>query len=128
MKRNVENKKQKSSIKDPKIKLLDNEINSKETKKEFQPDDTEKVLSKYVEKRILEMKEYRKSLKIEQLWKEADKEYIPSDVNDVMKNPRKIFEADQETGLRSRLVNVGAGDDDAWRLAVRVVSRKEQIY
>lgn len=110
----ITKRKKKEPIKDKKIVALDKEVNSKETKKEFQPSDTEKVLSKFVDKRVQEMQDYRKSLKIEKMWKEADKEYIPSDLTDVMNNPRKIFEADQETGLRSRLIPVGQ-DEENWR-------------
>lgn len=104
----------KALIKSERIASLEEDVNKKETKKDFKPSDTEKILSAYVDKRVKEMKDYRKSLDIEKIWKEADKEYIPSDLTDIMKNPRKIFEADQETGLRSRMIAVGK-DEESWR-------------
>ena len=104
----------KMPIKDKRIKSIDDEVNKKEHAKEQSKDPVQEVLSKYVDKRAIEMQDYRKSLKVEKIWKDADKEYIPSDLDDVLKNPRKIFEADQETGLRSRMIPVGQ-DEENWR-------------
>src|SRR3990167_77155 len=75
-------------------------------------DEKEKEVEKFVKQRVREMQDYRKDLKIEKDWKEADDEYLPQEL-DVSKG-RKRFETDQETGLRSRLVPIGDATDD-WR-------------
>lgn len=65
----------------------------------------EETVGKYINKRVREMKDYRKGLKIEEKWRSADKEYAPGKIN--LGSAGKRFEADQETGLRSKLVPVG---------------------
>lgn len=78
---------------------------------EYKPSDKEKELQKFLERRITEMKEYRKSLKVEDEWKEADKEYIPSEIP---LSTKKRLEEDQDVGRRSRLVRVST-EEDEWR-------------
>lgn len=71
-----------------------------------------KETNDFVSRRVREMQDYRKSLKIEDKWREADSEYEPSDLDGAEK--RMHFEADEETGLRSRLVPIGDGTKE-WR-------------
>jgi hypothetical protein len=73
----------------------------------------EKAVLDLIDRRSREMKEFRKNLKIEEEWKEADAEYVPEPLTLTQKG-RKRFEADPETGLRSRLVPVGGSEKD-WR-------------
>src|SRR3990167_10610757 len=72
----------------------------------------EKEVEKFVANRVQEMQDYRKELKIEDEWKEADKEYIPQEID--LKPGRRRFETNQEDGLRSRLVPIGDANED-WR-------------
>lgn len=73
-----------------------------------------KNISDYAMRRKQEMQDYRKSLKIEQKWKDADREYEPSDLDTDPKNQREHFETDEEVGMRTRLVPIGDGVD-GWR-------------
>lgn len=68
-------------------------------------------VGKYIAGRVEAMKTWRKSLKIEQEWKEADAEYLPRELT--IGTGRKRFETDQDNGLRSRLVEVTREED--WR-------------
>lgn len=77
-------------------------------------DDKEKKIEDFVALRVKQMQDYRKELKIEDKWKEADKEYIPSELDFNKPSGRRRFETDQETGLRSRLVPIGDASQD-WR-------------
>lgn len=70
------------------------------------------VIESFVASRVKNMQDFRKSLKIEQRWKEAEIEYEPTGLDE--QEPRMHFEADQETGLRSRLVPIADADED-WR-------------
>jgi hypothetical protein len=72
----------------------------------------ETTVEDFVAGRVKEMQDFRKSLKIEEEWKEADVEFEPSDLDS--REKRTHFEADQETGLRSRLVPISDTDED-WR-------------
>ena len=78
-----------------------------ETKKPapYTPNETQRAVSKYVEKRVGEMIEFRTNLKVEGRWREADEEYVPHELD--FGTTRKRFETDQDTGLRSRMVPVG---------------------
>lgn len=98
----------KQSVKDT-VKDIEKEI------KVESPDQTdeEMKIAKFVEDRIYHMKEYRKTLKIEDKWKEADIEYVPSELT-LNKPHKKRFEQDQDTGLRSKMVPIG-GDEENWR-------------
>lgn len=78
----------------------------------YSPSKEEQILRNFVDNRVIELKDYRKSLKIEDEWKEADNEYIPEPLD--TNTGRKRFEQNQDTGLRSRLVPVGDSSDD-WR-------------
>jgi hypothetical protein len=68
-------------------------------------------VQKYVSARVAAMKEWRKSLGVEKEWKEADAEYLPTDLS--TGTGRKRFETDDELGLRARLVPVTS--EDEWR-------------
>lgn len=87
--------------------------NPAEPDKAVELSEEEKKVEEYVSLRVTQMKDYRKELKVEEEWKEADKEYIPSEL-DTDENPRKRFEQSDETGLRSRAVKVRDEDED-WR-------------
>ena len=88
------------------------DLNKKPNVKQYVPDKDEQEIQTFVSRRIEEMQNYRRSLGIEKIWREADEEYIPHELD--FGNPRKRFETDQETGIRSRLVPIG-DDTDNWR-------------
>lgn len=73
--------------------------------KTYNPDTDEKILQTFVQKRKDQMQDFRVSLGIEKEWKEADIEYVPHELE--FGTPRKRFETDQDTGLRSRMVPIG---------------------
>lgn len=78
----------------------------------YNPDADDKILQTFVQKRKDEMQDFRRSLGIEKEWKEADIEYVPHELE--FGTPRKRFETDQDTGLRSRMVPIGDQTQD-WR-------------
>lgn len=80
----------------------------------FKANGVEKRTITYADKRIDEMIEYRRSLGVENKWREADEEYIPHELD--FGTTRKRFETDQDTGLRSRMVPVG-DQTQQWRQA-----------
>jgi len=91
--------------------------NTKDLNKEvvvgtFAPTKDELEVLKYVDKRVQEMKAFRAQSKAEKLWKEADVEYVPHELE--MGQAGKRFEQDQDTGLRSRMVEIGDKRDN-WR-------------
>ena len=79
---------------------------------EYTPTTEEQEAVKTLDRRIREMKDYRKNLGVEKEWREADQEYVPSSL--IVSEARKRFEQDQDTGLRSRMVKI-TGDEDSWR-------------
>ena len=81
--------------------------------KEYNPSVKEIEVRDYVKRRIEEMKEFRKSLKVEDRWKEADAEYEPNEIE--LTPGKKRLESDDELGLRSRLVPVGGDQGQEWR-------------
>ncbi len=83
------------------IKKLDKAIEVKA----YIPSEDEKILQTFVDKRKTQMQDFRVSLGIEKEWREADIEYIPHALE--FGTPRKRFETDQDTGLRSRMVPIG---------------------
>ncbi len=83
------------------INKLEEEIKPKA----YSPDKDEKILQTFVDKRKTQMQDFRTSLGIEKEWKEADIEYVPHELE--FGTPRKRFETDQDTGLRSRMVPIG---------------------
>lgn len=87
-------------------------LDEKETKEAFVPNTVEKKATKYIERRIDEMIDFRQSLGLEKRWKEADEEYIPHELSHETK--RKRFEQDQDTGRRSRMVPIGDATQQ-WR-------------
>lgn len=91
--------------------------NTKELEEEIKPEtynpsEEERVLQTFVQKRKDEMQDFRRSLGIEKEWKEADIEYVPHALE--FGTPRKRFETDQDTGLRSRMVPIGDSSQQ-WR-------------
>lgn len=74
-------------------------------------EDQDKEIEKFVKLRVDNMQAFRKELKIEERWKEADAEYQPHEQEF---SKRRRFESDEETGLRSRLVPVKDEAND-WR-------------
>lgn len=74
-------------------------------------DEKEKEIEKFVKSRVDNMQQFRKDLKIEEKWKEVDKEYEPTEIEF---SKKKRFESDDELGLRSRLVPV-KDDTTDWR-------------
>lgn len=80
----------------------------------YLPSKVQSKIGSYVRRRIAEMQDYRKGLKIESRWKEADEEYVPHELD--FGTTRKRFETDQDTGLRSKMVPVGDAAQQ-WRQA-----------
>lgn len=78
----------------------------------YNPSKEEQVLQTFVQKRKDQMQDFRRSLGIEKEWKEADIEYVPHELE--FGTPRKRFETDQDTGLRSRMVPIG-DQSQQWR-------------
>lgn len=80
----------------------------------YTPAGKEKDVLDLVSKRVEGLKELRKeklpnnSRSIEEIWKEADYEYQPHELEVAT---RSRFESDDELGLRSRLVKVGQQDN-----------------
>lgn len=93
----------------PKAKTSDDGIrerlNEKDKALTWEPTRTERIIKKYVNRRVEEMIDFRKGLNIEKRWLEADEEYVPHELD--FGTTRKRFETDQDTGLRSRMVPVG---------------------
>lgn len=87
-------------------------LKSQKTKKPFEPNATDRSVTKYVKRRSREMQEFRKGLKLETRWKQADEEYVPHELD--FGTTRKRFETDQDTGMRSRMVPVGDSTQQ-WR-------------
>lgn len=91
----------------------------------YNPKGKDKEVGEYMAVRILALKDARKqsligqntatgdnsSNSIEQIWLEADREYTPHTLN--FGNNRKRLESNEETGLRSKRVEIGS--DSAWQ-------------
>lgn len=92
----------------PDIKALNEEVKVKT----YNPNKEDQILQTFVQKRKEQMQDFRRSLKIEKEWKEADIEYVPHELE--FGTPRKRFETDQDTGLRSRMVPIGDQTQE-WR-------------
>ena len=93
-------------------KKLEKEEKKEGKEPEYKPTPDKLAMAKFIGRRIKEMADYRKKLKVEDDWRDADKEYIPSEIP--LTTSRKRFENNQETGARSRLVKVST-DEDSWR-------------
>lgn len=89
-------------------------LKEKTNTSEYIPSKEEKIIGRYIDRRSGEMIDFRKGLKIEDKWREADEEYIPHELD--FGTTRKRFETDQDTGLRSRMVPVGDSTQQ-WRSA-----------
>ena len=46
----------------------------------YNPDTEEKILQTFIKQRVDELQKHRRELKIEDKWKEADKEYVPREM------------------------------------------------
>ena len=88
------------------------DLEKKEDVKTFEPSKDEKIIQTFLKKRVYEMQEYRRELKIEEKWKEADIEYVPREMD--FSTNGKRFETDQTDGYRSRLVPIGDNTQN-WR-------------
>jgi len=88
-------------------------LNKEEQIPNYNPTPKDIELKSFLKTRIEELKTYRKNLKIEDEWNDADAEYVPEEIN-LDKNKRKIFEQNQDTGKRSRMVEVGESEEN-WR-------------
>src|ERR1035437_333758 len=84
---------------------IEKRLKPQKTPPTFQPNKTETLVIKYVDRRANEMIKFREQLKLEGRWREADQEYLPHELD--FGTTRKRFETDQDTGLRSRMVPVG---------------------
>lgn len=84
--------------------------------KSYKPKPEESVISKYIDQRSESMKAWRKSLNIEKRWDEADKEYLPNELEPSEQTwpLRKHYETDQQVGLRAPLIRIGDDAND-WR-------------
>lgn len=81
--------------------------------KAYKPDERKTEVGAYAKRRITELKDYRKGLKIEERWREADLEYEPSELE--FSPTKRRLESDDETGHRSRMVNVSPDKGQEWR-------------
>lgn len=99
-------------------------LNKEPKIEEYVPDKDELILQTFVSKRRDEMQNFRTSLGIEKEWKEADIEYIPHELE--FGTPRKRFETDQDTGLRSRMVPIGDQSQN-WRSNASATTLLEKI-
>jgi len=89
-------------------KELDEKIANTET---FTHDDETRAAKDYFEERQDTLKLYRKSKKVEEIWKAADAAYIPHTLK--TKGGKKVLASDDETGWRSSQVILHKDDD--WR-------------
>ncbi len=78
------------------------------------PDGDDKLIQTFIKRRVQELQDHRSEQKIEEKWKEADREYIPSELE--FGTTSKRFETDQDGGYRTRLVPIGDGTQN-WRSA-----------
>lgn len=80
----------------------------------YDPNKSEKKLEEFLSKRVEELKEFRKAKlpnsyrSIEDIWREADKEYTPHELS--FSRGKTHFAEDEETGLSCRVVKVGIND------------------
>ena len=72
----------------------------------------DKATLEFVEERLEFLKEYRRGTGWEDLWRAADKAYIPH-VIDSAKNTRKVFVSDDELGWRSAKVDLAT--ESSWQ-------------
>lgn len=95
----------------PGLKGVSN-LNKEKIVQPYKPSTERQLVGGFVFKRIEELKVFRRELKIEDEWKDADNEIIPRPINEI--GNRKRFESDDELGLRTRLVPVSDETQD-WR-------------
>lgn len=94
------------------VKKLKKHIDANsQTAPEVKQTEDQKTVETFVSGRVEEMQDFRKQLKVEQMWREADLEYEPQEI-EISK--KKRYETDDELGLRARLVPVGDSTQD-WR-------------
>lgn len=99
-------------------------LNEQPKVKAYIPDKDELILQTFVQKRKDQMQDFRTSSGIEKEWREADIEYIPHELE--FGTPRKRFETDQDTGLRSRMVPIGDQSQN-WRSNASATTLLEKI-
>ncbi len=90
----------------------------------YVPDKDELIIQTFVIKRRDQMQTFRETLGIEKEWREADIEYVPHELE--FGTPRKRFETDQDTGLRSRMVTIGDQSQN-WRSNASATTLLEKI-
>ena len=78
-------------------------------KKTFTPTDEERSSQEFFEERLSTLKESRKTSGIENIWKAADKAYVP--VFNNLNNKKKTLVSDDEDGWRSSKVDL-TGDSN----------------
>ena len=86
-----------------------------EVEKSYSAKGEELVVLNLIKDRILKMDDFQKDVmgkNMQELWKEADKEYQPEELKNKGLGVR--FETDDELGLRAHLVPVGS-DNQNWR-------------
>ena len=81
------------------------------TTSEIKQTDDQKTVESFVDSRVVEMQDFRKQLKVEKMWKEADLEYEPQEIE---LSKKKRWETDDKQGLRARAVPVSDSTQD-WR-------------
>lgn len=94
----------------PQIHKFEEEREAQENNaKEFKADIDEKAALKHFEERSEQLKEHRRGLKVEDIWKAADKAYVPHVISEGSK--KKVLVADEDVGWRSQLKVIGKEDD-----------------
>lgn len=97
-------------------------LNEEQKLDNYNPKDYEKEILDFVDSRIVSLKENRKNIlgkNIEDAWKEADSQYIPSfDAKPKTVLGGRAFVSDENTGLRSRLVDLSSLSED-WQSKIK---------
>ena len=97
-------------------KLIEKIEDEKEVvEKSYTAEGEELAVLNLVQDRIKKMDDFQKSVmgkNIQEIWKDADKEYQPDELK--MSGHGKRFESDDELGLRARLVPI-LGEEQLWR-------------
>src|SRR3990167_4923425 len=89
-------------------KDIEERISKKQT---YRKSTEDKAAYDMVEDRVASLKEKRKNSGIEEIWKAADKAYIPHKIGE--KKGKKVLVSDDELGWRSSPVNLTA--EDSWQ-------------
>lgn len=107
---------------------IDHPQDPEEDENPYKPDKAEKIVRSFVKQRVKSMKDWRKSLNIEKRWDEADKEYLPNELEPSEQTwpLRKHYETDQQVGLRAPLIRIGDDAND-WRSQMRSMTLLNKI-